>query len=84
MTLQVTLWDPHSSYARENVYEDTYAALSNVRVKLDKMNGAMEGVLHTDQMYPEKVSIRALEGDYEIALKNPRDGFESIYCVSEF
>lgn len=63
MTLQVTLWDPHASYARDNVSEDTYVALSNVRVKLDKMNGMMEGVIHTDQMYPNKVNIRVIEPD---------------------
>jgi protection of telomeres protein 1 len=65
MTVQITLWDPHSTYAREHVHEDSYVALSNVRVKTDKMNGIMEGVIHTDKMYPHKLGIRLLEDDDE-------------------
>lgn len=65
MTLQVTLWDPHSYYARENVTEDVYILLRNVHVKADKMNGLLEGVMHTDKMYPEKVDIRVLDEDHQ-------------------
>ncbi|OKL57574.1 hypothetical protein UA08_07010 [Talaromyces atroroseus] len=63
MTVQVTLWDPHSTYAKENVREDSYVALSNVRVKTDKMNGIMEGVMHTDKKFPHKLGIRILDED---------------------
>lgn len=65
MTLQVTLWDPHSYYARENVTEDVYILLRNVHVKADKMNGLLEGVMHTDKMYPEQVDIRVLDEDHQ-------------------
>ncbi|EED12893.1 telomere-binding alpha subunit central domain protein [Talaromyces stipitatus ATCC 10500] len=65
MTLQVTLWDPHSYYARENVHEDGYILLRNVHVKADKMNGLLEGVMHTDHKYPEKVDVRVLEDNQQ-------------------
>ncbi|KAE8555389.1 hypothetical protein EYB25_000084 [Talaromyces marneffei] len=65
MTLQVTLWDPHSYYARENVTEDGYILLRNVHIKADKMNGLLEGVMHTDKKYPEKVDVRLLEDDHQ-------------------
>lgn len=63
MTLEVTLWEPHSFYARENVTEDAYILLRNVHVKANKMNGLLEGVMHTDKRYPEKVDIRVIEED---------------------
>lgn len=63
MTLQVTLWDPHSYYARENVTEDANILLRNVHVKADRTNGLLEGVMHTDKKYPEKVDVRIIEGD---------------------
>lgn len=65
MTLQITLWEPHSTFARENVSEGAYVALSNVHVKADKMNGIIEGAIHTDKWYPKKVGIRILEDDHE-------------------
>lgn len=63
MTLQVILWDPHSYYTRENVKADDYLLLRNVHVKADRTNGLLEGVMHTDKMYPEKVDVRIIEDD---------------------
>jgi hypothetical protein len=65
MTLQVTLWDPHSYHARENVTEDAYILLRNVHVKADRTNGLLEGVMHTDKKYPEKVDVRVIEEDHQ-------------------
>ncbi|CRG83729.1 Protection of telomeres protein 1 [Talaromyces islandicus] len=63
MTLQVTLWDPHSAYAKENVLEDSYVSLSNVHLKSERQNGRTEGIMHTDRMYPDKVQIRVLDDE---------------------
>jgi protection-of-telomeres protein 1 len=63
MTLQVTLWQPHSAYAKDNVQEDSYVALNNVHIKSETQTGRTEGVIHTDRMYPDKVGIRLLDDE---------------------
>ncbi|KAK2810288.1 hypothetical protein FQN50_003019 [Emmonsiellopsis sp. PD_5] len=57
MTLQVTLWEPHSHFARQNVKENDFILLQNVNVKIGRMSSVMEGSLHTDRHYPEKVQV---------------------------
>ncbi|KAK2739612.1 hypothetical protein FQN55_009348 [Onygenales sp. PD_40] len=57
MTLQVTLWEPHSHFARQNVKENDILLLQNVNVKIGRMSSVMEGSLHTDRHYPEKVQV---------------------------
>ncbi|KAG5291250.1 telomere-binding alpha subunit central domain-containing protein [Histoplasma capsulatum G186AR] len=57
MTLQVTLWEPHSYYARQNVKENDFVLLQNVNIKMGRVSGAMEGSLHTDRRFPEKVQV---------------------------
>ncbi|OAX78529.1 hypothetical protein ACJ72_07161, partial [Emergomyces africanus] len=57
MTLQVTLWEPHSHYARQNIKENDFVLLQNVNIKTGRMSGVMEGSLHTDRHYPEKIQV---------------------------
>ncbi|KAH8696667.1 hypothetical protein BGW36DRAFT_398152 [Talaromyces proteolyticus] len=63
MTLQITLWYPHSTFARENVKEDSYVSLNNVHVKSEKQYGRTEGIIHTDRIYPEKLNIHILDNE---------------------
>jgi hypothetical protein len=57
LTLQVTLWEPHACFARQNVKENDFVLLRNVLIKTGKTSGIMEGALHTDQVYPNKVNV---------------------------
>ncbi|KKZ60692.1 hypothetical protein EMCG_04619 [[Emmonsia] crescens] len=57
MTLQVTLWEPHSQYARQNIKENDFVLLQNVNIKTGRISGVMEGSLHTDRRYPEKIQV---------------------------
>ncbi|PGH01792.1 hypothetical protein AJ80_08958 [Polytolypa hystricis UAMH7299] len=59
MTIQVTLWHPHCQYARSNVKENDFVLLENVRVKPGRDSG-IEGNIHTDRIYPEKVTARVI------------------------
>jgi protection-of-telomeres protein 1 len=63
MTLQVALWEPHSYFARQNVKEDDYVHLRNVHIKSNPVNGMLEGGLHTDKIYPEKICVHAIGDD---------------------
>ena len=60
MTIQVTLFEPHASFAKANVHEGGFVSLRNMQVKMDNMNGLMEGVLRTDRAYPDKISISVI------------------------
>lgn len=60
MTIQVTLFEPHASFAKVNVNEGDFVCLRNMQVKMDNVNGLMEGVLRTDRMYPDKISVSVI------------------------
>jgi hypothetical protein len=61
-TLQVALWYPHGDFAREHIEVDSYVALSNVHIKLGH-HGKLEGIIHQDKLYPDKICIRLLDDD---------------------
>lgn len=63
MTLQITLWEPHSWFARQNVKENDFVHLQNIRVKPSKYSGSMEGAIHTDRLYPDKIQVRVIDSN---------------------
>ncbi|KAI9871552.1 MAG: hypothetical protein M1830_002758 [Pleopsidium flavum] len=63
MTLQVALWAPHSYFAMDNVKEEDYIHLRNVRIKFGQ-DARMEGALHTDRRYPDRIDVTILK-DHE-------------------
>lgn len=64
MTLQVTLWDPHSFFARQHVNVDDFVLLRNVHIKTGHNGVArLEGVMHTDKIYPDKINVVLLNDE---------------------
>jgi len=63
MTLQVALWAPHSYFAMDNVKEEDYVQLRNVRIKFGQ-DARIEGTLHTDRRYPDRIDVTILK-DHE-------------------
>ncbi|KAI9884705.1 MAG: hypothetical protein M1823_003523 [Watsoniomyces obsoletus] len=62
MTLHVTLFEPHASYAQEKVKEGDFILLRNLHVRFGRKNGQfLEGVLHTDKRYSDLIDIEVLE-----------------------
>ena len=59
MTLNVTLWPPHSYFAQVSIKEDDYVHVRNVRIKLNS-NGKVEGSLHTDRRQSDRIDITPL------------------------
>ncbi|EKG15636.1 Telomere end binding protein [Macrophomina phaseolina MS6] len=57
MTLQVKLWDPHASLVFKKVKEGDFIELKNVHIKMDRSGVKIEGALHQDRDYPEKISV---------------------------
>ena len=61
MTLQVLLFEPHASYAQNQVKEGDYVSLRNVRIRRDRVDAdRLDGVLHTDHRYPNLVGVDVL------------------------
>lgn len=64
MTLQVTLWNPHSFFARQNVEVEDFVLLRNVHIKIGHNEVArLEGTIHTDKIYPSKIGVMMLNDD---------------------
>ncbi|KAL6721544.1 hypothetical protein ACLMJK_000648 [Lecanora helva] len=60
MTLTVTLWPPHSDFGRQNLKENDYVFLRNVRIKFSK-DSKLEGVMHSDRRYPDRIDLTILK-----------------------
>lgn len=63
LTIQVTLWEPHASFARENVKESNLVHLTYVHIKEGRDDG-IEAAVHEDRRYPEKIHVRIVSPDY--------------------
>ena len=60
MTLQVALWEPHSYFASQNVKDEDYIHLRNLRIKLGR-DGKLEGCLHTDKRFSDRIDVTILK-----------------------
>lgn len=63
LTLNVTLWEPHASFARENVKVGDLVHLTYVRIK-DGRQGGIEAAVHEDRKYPEKIHVHVIQADF--------------------
>ena len=59
-TLTVALWSPHAQWARSNVEVGDFVRLRNVHIKRSQ-DAKLEGVLHTDQRYPDRIEISLIK-----------------------
>ena len=69
MTLMVTLWPPHSYFAQSKVSDWNFVLLQNVHIKQDQ-DCKMEGALHEDRFWPNKVQISVLSDHSDERVKN--------------
>ncbi|GFF33223.1 protection of telomeres protein 1 [Aspergillus udagawae] len=64
MTLQITLWDPHASFAREHLKEGSIVRLRNVHIKRSRIEGApLEAAMHCDRQHPDEMNIRLIDAE---------------------
>lgn len=63
MTLQVTLWEPHAYFARQNVKEDDFILLRNVHIKIGHNGVRLEGNIHTDRVFPDRIDVVLINDD---------------------
>lgn len=60
LTLTITLWPPHSSFARTDIKENDFVFLRNVRIKNSK-ESRFEGSLHTDRRYADRIDVSIIK-----------------------
>ncbi|KAJ6139143.1 hypothetical protein N7471_005629 [Penicillium samsonianum] len=60
LTIQVTLWEPHASYARQHLKAGDIALLTYARIKEGR--GGLEAAVHEDRRFPEKIHVRKVDG----------------------
>ncbi|KAJ5558969.1 hypothetical protein N7461_002941 [Penicillium sp. DV-2018c] len=60
LTIQVALWEPHASFARENIQTGDIVLLTYTRIKQGQYG--IEASVHEDRKYPEKIHVRKLTG----------------------
>ncbi|KAK8209865.1 hypothetical protein IWZ01DRAFT_506918 [Phyllosticta capitalensis] len=56
-TIQILLFEPHSSHCLRNIAEGDLVFLRNVHIKFDRNGSKLEGVLHQDKKYPDRYDI---------------------------
>ncbi|KAF2797550.1 hypothetical protein K505DRAFT_235277 [Melanomma pulvis-pyrius CBS 109.77] len=80
MTIAIRLWEPHSSYASSYIREGDIVSLQDVHAKLSQAN-KLEGALHQDQRYPEKIKICKVKYTKQIEDHKARKAaYESAYA----
>ncbi|KPI36080.1 Protection of telomeres protein 1 [Cyphellophora attinorum] len=68
-TFNITLWEPHRSYAVASVTHGSLIQFRNVHVKVDQQ-AKLEGIVHQDKLYPDKVLVSAHK-PYEAETNEP-------------
>ncbi|TLS28175.1 hypothetical protein PpBr36_01688 [Pyricularia pennisetigena] len=62
MSMQLTCWDPHASYIKDNkLGAGTWVRLQNVHIKYGKNRSNLEGFLRGDQKYQERIKVEILD-----------------------
>ncbi|CAP95093.1 Pc21g01960 [Penicillium rubens Wisconsin 54-1255] len=61
LTIQVTLWEPHATYARAHLKPGDITLITYARIK-GAQRGGLEAAVHEDRRYPEKIHVRKVDG----------------------
>lgn len=65
MTLQVTLWEPHAGFARDNLSPNDLVLLTYAHVKIGRGSDILEAAVHEDKRYPEKIHLKVVTGEHD-------------------
>lgn len=60
-SLQITCWEPHADFVRNNVNAGDWVRLRNVQIGTGRDFGQIEGFLRGDRMYPDRIYVETLD-----------------------
>lgn len=63
LTIQVTLWEPHASFAREHLNPSDLVLLTYVHIK--QRSVGIEASVHQDKRFQEKIHVQVISSDYD-------------------
>lgn len=71
-SIQITCWEPHSNFIRNNVRAGDWVHLRNVHIGYGKNANNIEGKLHTDQEHRSRLYVNVLDSREERETLDPR------------
>jgi hypothetical protein len=71
VTLHVRLYEPHAAWARKNLSNGDFVYLRNVHMKWSQAKH-LEGVVHEDRRFPNKIDVSILQDEQTIEDINKR------------
>jgi protection of telomeres protein 1 len=74
-SMTIVLWSPHREYAISKIKTGAVIQLRNVHIKLDKNGGKIEGILHGDNIHPDRIMVSVVQ--------NPATESESNETIKE-
>ncbi|RAL14925.1 telomere-binding alpha subunit central domain protein [Aspergillus homomorphus CBS 101889] len=66
LSLPVTLWEPHASYARQFVKENDVILVYNVHIRKSRINGGLEAVVHTNKTHPLSANVLVVQAHKDV------------------
>lgn len=60
MSIQLTAWDAQGDYFEDHVKPQDWVKIQNVHIKISNRTGCLEGAVHTDRKYPNKLMVQVL------------------------
>ncbi|KAF2705905.1 hypothetical protein K504DRAFT_439240 [Pleomassaria siparia CBS 279.74] len=81
MTMAIRVWEPHASYARNNIREGDVVFLQAVHTKLSAAN-KLEGAIHQDRTYLDRINIRKVTYASQLSEHKARkEAYERAYAL---
>lgn len=71
-SLQLTCWEPHATFIRENVHRGDWVRLRNVQIRVGHNFMNLEGCLREDREYRDRVYVDMLEVAEDGETSEPR------------
>ncbi|KAE8388652.1 telomere-binding alpha subunit central domain protein [Aspergillus alliaceus] len=75
MSLPVTLWEPHASFARENIKDNDIIILKYVHIKANRHNLTLEASMHSARYH----NLRSIDPDRDVNAKELRRRRQDYY-----
>lgn len=64
-SLQLTCWEPHATFIRQNIHQGDWVRLRNVQIREGRNSANIEGCLREDREYRDRVYVESLDATAE-------------------
>lgn len=71
-SIQLTCWEPHANFIRENVHVNDWVNLRNVQISYGHNSLNLEGFVREDRDFPSRVCVDVLDTGVDREIADPR------------